>query len=221
VTAMEAPQDAGDAEGIVFAIDPVSDAAEAAVAAARRLVTALLDAERVPADEMDRIASELGGIADRIESRVPARERPAGPRGYATRPREEAALRNPVNGRQNALAPGLRMRGLPDGSVAGDVTLGQPYEGPPGYVHGGISALLLDHLFGAANFWAGAVGPTAELTLRYRRPTPLFTPLRLRARQESADGRKLRTTGTIEAGGKVCVEAEGLFIAKQNFGVRP
>ena len=224
MTATEAPEDAGDAEGIVFAIDPVSDAAEAAVGAARRLVTALLDAERVPGDEMAAIASELGAIADRLESRVLPRDRPAtgpaGQRTWATRPREEAALRNPVNGRQNTLAPGLRMRGMPDGSVAGDVTLGLPYEGPPGYVHGGVSAMLLDHLFGAANFWAGAVGPTAELTLRYRRPTPLFTPLRLRARQESADGRKLRTTGAIEADGKVCVEAEGLFIVKHNFGVR-
>lgn len=205
-------------EGVLFALDPVSEEAEAAVAAARRLITALLHAEQAPAGEMAEMTAQLSAMADRLEASVPPvadRERT-----WATRTREDAALRNPVNGRQNALAPGLRIRGMPDGSVAGEVTLGLAYEGPPGCVHGGVSALLLDHLFGAANYWAGAVGPTAELTLKYERPTPLFTPLTLSARQESADGRKLRATGTISAGGKVCVRAEGLFIVTNGFGVR-
>ncbi|HSZ41663.1 MAG TPA: PaaI family thioesterase [Trebonia sp.] len=118
------------------------------------------------------------------------------------------------------IAPPLRMRGWPDGSVSGDVTLGLLYEGPPGRVHGGILALLVDHVFGVANFWAGAVGPTAELTMRYKRPTPLFTPLTVTARQEGVDGRKILTTGTISANGDVCVAAAGLFIATQGFGVR-
>ena len=202
---------------VEFAIDPVSDSAEAAVAAARRLVASLLRADQVPAGEMAEIAGQLDELADRMESSLP----PVTPRArtWASRSIEDAALRNPANGRQNAIAPGLSFRGLPDGSVEGEVTLGPPYEGPPGCVHGGVSALLLDHLFGAANHWAGATGPTAELTLRYRRPTPLLTPLTLRARQESADGRKLRTRGVIEAGGKTCVEAEGLFIVKSDFGV--
>ena len=54
---------------------------------------------------------------------------------------------------------------------------------------------------------------TAQLTLRYRKPTPLFTPLTVRAQQVSVDGRKIRAAGTISAHGEVCVEAEGLFIA--------
>jgi acyl-CoA thioesterase FadM len=83
-----------------------------------------------------------------------------------------------------------------------------------------VSALLLDHLFGAANHWAGTVGPTAELTLRYKRPVPLGTPLTLTARQVRVDGRKLTATGTIEADGRVCVTAEGLFIAIRDFGYR-
>lgn len=205
-----------DAEGWEFAIDPVSEEAEAAVAAARRLVTALLHADRMPAGEMAELASRLDAAAERIESRVPpiALEE----RTWATRTREDAALRNPVNGRQNAFAPQLRIRGFPDRSVAGDVTLGLAYEGPPGCVHGGVLALLVDHLFGAANFWAGVMGPTAELTLRYRRPTPLETPLRITAKQEGIDGRRIRTTGTISANGEICVEAEGLFIAKGEFG---
>lgn len=207
-------------EGVVFAIDPVSEEAEAAVAAARRLITALLYAEQAPAAEVAEMTARLNAMTDTLEAHVPPVAERERNRTWATRRREDAALRNPVNGRQNAIAPGLRIRGMPAGSVSGEITLGLAYEGPPGCVHGGISALLLDHLFGAANYWAGAVGPTAELTLRYERPTPLFTPLTLSARQESADGRKLRATGTISAGGKVCVQAEGLFIVTNGFGVR-
>lgn len=205
-------------EGVPFAASPASEEGEAAVAAARRLVTALLHAENIPSGEAAAITGRLNEIADQVESRTSAAD--TGERTWATRTRRDSALRNPVNGRQNAFAPGLRVRGLPDGSVSAESSLDVLYEGPPGYVHGGISALLLDHLFGAANHWAGSVGPTAELTLRYKRPTPLDTPLTLTAKQESRDGRKLLTKGTIAADGKVCVEAEGLFIAKQEFGYR-
>jgi acyl-coenzyme A thioesterase PaaI-like protein len=211
------PDDDASPDGVRFAYPPASEEAEAAVAAARRLVTALLHAEKVPAAEITGMTARLNELADQAQAHVP----PVEPRErtWRRRPRAEAALRNPVNGRQNAFAPGLSVRGMPDGSVSAEVTLDALYEGPPGYVHGGVSALLLDHLFGAANYWAGTVGPTAELTLRYKRPVPLDAPLTLTAKQAGADGRKLFTTGAIEANGKVCVEAEGLFIAKDDFGV--
>jgi hypothetical protein len=40
----------------------------------------------------------------------------------------------------------------------------------------------------------------------------LFEPLTITARQISVDGRKIRTTGTISAGGQECVVADGLFV---------
>lgn len=203
-------------EGVLFTMDPASEPGEAAVAAARRLVKALLHAENLAPAEASGIADRLNQIASDVEDCIP--DTGGQERTWQTRTREDSALRNPVNGRQNALAPGLTVRGLPDGSVSADVSLDILYEGPPSFVHGGVSALLLDHLFGAANYWAGTVGPTAELTLRYKRPVPLETPLTLTAKQRSQDGRKLWTTGAIEANGKVCVEAEGLFIAKPEFG---
>jgi acyl-coenzyme A thioesterase PaaI-like protein len=219
MTAMALPDDAGTVpeEGVPFTYPPASEQAEAAVAAARRLVTALLHAEKVPPAEMAEMTRKLNGLADQARAHVPPEE--PRDRTWRKRHREEPALRNPVNGRQNAFAPGLRVRGMADGSVSAETTLDLLYEGPPGYVHGGVSALLLDHLFGAANYWAGTVGPTAELTLRYRRPVPLDVPLTLTARQVSVDGRKLFTTGTIEADGQACVTAEALFIAMSEFGV--
>ena len=194
----------------------VSEEAAAAVGATRRLIAALLHAEEVPAGEMAEVAARLGAVADLLESGAPdPQERVAATRRFrdAGEYREHAGRRDLVTGPQNAMAPPLRMRGLADGSVEGTATLGPQYQGPPGCVHGGISALLLDHVLGAANWRAGRFGPTGELTLRYERPVPLFRPLTVRARQLSVDGRKIRTEGTISADGQVCVRAEGLFIA--------
>jgi len=89
-----------------------------------------------------------------------------------------------------------------------------PYQGPPSCVHGGVSALLLDHTLGVANAWSGPSGMTAELTLRYHHPTPLFEPLTVTGRQVAVNGSKIRAVGSISAGDRTCVTAEGLFIAK-------
>ena len=55
---------------------------------------------------------------------------------------------NAVVGVRNAIAPPVILRWDEDGSVRSEVDLGVAYEGPPGCVHGGVSALLLDHLMG-------------------------------------------------------------------------
>ncbi|UUZ59420.1 hypothetical protein [Nocardioides sp. B-3] len=69
---------------------------------------------------------------------------------------EGVSRHDPVTGPENAIAPPLHPVGLDDGSIAARVTLGLAYRGPPGCVHGGISALLLDHTLGVANHWAGS-----------------------------------------------------------------
>jgi hypothetical protein len=200
------------AEGTELKVRPANEAVAAAVAAARRLIVSLLHADQVPEAEMAEVADQLTAVADRLDARVPAMaDRIAASR--ATPYREDAGRRDLVTGPQNAIAPPLCLRGKEDGSVSGAVTLGLPYQGPPGCVHGGVSALLLDHVLGAANYWAGPTGMTAELTLRYERPAPLFTPLTVTGRQLSVDGRKIRAAGAIYAEGKACVSAEGLFIA--------
>jgi len=54
---------------------------------------------------------------------------------------------------------------------------------------------------------------TGRLTVHYRSPTPLRTELRFAARVTEVTGRKTFTHGTLHAGGRLCAEAEGLFIA--------
>lgn len=183
---------------------------DTAVAAARRVIAALLHAGGRTDADMAGVAKQLHALADHLEERAPTREE----RMVGMWEGEGVTRHDPVTGPENALAPPLVLYGRDDGSIEGTVTLGLPYQGPPGHVHGGISALLLDHTLGVANHWAGPSGMTAELTLRYHRPAPLFEPLTVTGRQVGVDGVKIRTVGAISAGGRDCVTAEGLFIAK-------
>jgi acyl-coenzyme A thioesterase PaaI-like protein len=119
---------------------------------------------------------------------------------------------NPVVGRANPLAPPMSLRVLEDNSVVSEITMRPIHEGPPGAVHGGWVASLLDQLLGLANTVANSGGMTAELTVRYRKATPYGVPLTLQARTDSADGRRLYASGEILANGVVTAEATGLFI---------
>ena len=193
-----------------FTPRPRNAGVDAAVSAARRVIDALLHAGNNTAAEMSHVADHLNAVADYLDEHRPDVE----DRLIDMWSGEGVPRHGPVSGPENAIAPPLVMEGLDDGSVAGTVTLGLPYQGPPRHVHGGVSALLLDHALGVANYWAGPTGMTGTLTLRYRRPTPLFEPLEITARQVGVDGRKIRTAGSISARGEECVQAEGLFIAK-------
>ncbi|MDA3649655.1 PaaI family thioesterase [Saccharopolyspora indica] len=190
--------------------DPHQDGVDAAVAAARRVIASLLRAGSGSTAEMSRIADQLNSAADHLDAHAPAMNE----RMVDMWAGEGTTRHDPVTGPENAIAPPLQLTGQSDGSVRGVLTLGLPYQGPPGHVHGGISALILDHTLGVANHWAGLSGMTAELTLRYHRPTPLFEPLTVTGVQTDVDGRKIFTRGSITAGGEVCVSADGLFIAK-------
>ena len=121
---------------------------------------------------------------------------------------------NPVSGVGSALAPPLTIRRV-DGGVLAETSLGPAYEGPPSYVHGGISALLMDQLLGSAAIAVGLWGMTARLEVDYRRPVPLETPLLLRAAVAESAGRKVVVTGTIAPAGapeQLLVQARGVFV---------
>lgn len=119
---------------------------------------------------------------------------------------------NVAIGMRNAIAPPLQVVHGQDGSAAADVTLGAPYEGPPGHVHGGVCALLLDHILGATAHRPGKPAFTGTLTLRYVAPTRLGD-LRVNAWVESESESKTIAVGQItDPDGVVTVQAEGIFI---------
>jgi acyl-coenzyme A thioesterase PaaI-like protein len=99
-----------------------------------------------------------------------------------------------------------------DGVTRGTVRFGVVFEGPPGCVHGGHVACFFDQILGHHNLELGLPAMTVNLSVRYRKPTPLFTRLDFEVRIQSSEGRKVVTVGTLREGERVFAEAEGLFV---------
>lgn len=187
-------------------------APERAIVVLADAVRALMDASVLTtADDATRLAaaSELRATADRLAA--------GGLRTTMLRPEDDGMRRgerpySPVIGVANPIAPPLTVRILDDQSVVGECTLRAIHEGPPDAVHGGWVATVIDQVLGHATAAAGVPGFTAELTIRYRRPTPYNEPLVIRARTDSVDGRRVHASAELLAGDVVRAEATALFL---------
>lgn len=118
---------------------------------------------------------------------------------------------NAVIGVRNPIAPPVELHRADDGSVSADFHLGAAYEGPPGHVHGGVSAMVLDHVLGEGASVPGQPRLTGTITIRYRRMTPLGD-LRTEARIVRTEGIKTYAVGHIADAEGITVEADGVFI---------
>lgn len=178
--------------------------------AVRRLVRITTENAAGP-EETAAAAARIGALADELEAHVPA----SPPSHYGAVPEDPEAHDvfpyDIVLGIYNPLALPVEMTWEPPRAV-GHARFDGPYEGPPGCVHGAVLAAVFDQVLNIANLMSGTVGPTANLSLEYRRPTPLHEPLVFEAWIESVMERKIRTVGHVRFGDYVCVEASGLFI---------
>ena len=122
--------------------------------------------------------------------------------------------RSPIVGLANPIAPPAVLEHFPDEqSVRGTCEFSKAFEGGPGLVHGGFLAALLDEALGVVTVYSGSAGMTGEYTLRYHAPTRIKVPLRLEARYDSRDGRKLYVSADLWDGETLTVHATGTFIA--------
>ena len=64
-------------------------------------------------------------------------------------------------------------------------------------MHGGLLATFADEVMGFVQHGGNAVRLTAEMTLRYRRPTPVDTELVCRAQAGETTGRRFHVHATI------------------------
>jgi acyl-coenzyme A thioesterase PaaI-like protein len=188
-----------------------SGAAQQLAAGLRRLMDAAV-LSNADDDQLLSSAASIKEIAAALEGPNGSLLQTAMPWPEPDQMRRGDRAHNPVIGAANPLAPPMSVEVLDDGSVRSEITMRPIHEGPPGAVHGGWVASLLDQLLGIANTVAHVGGMTAELTVRYRKATPYGVPLIVQARTDSVDGRRIYASGEILAGGVVTAEATGLFL---------
>lgn len=170
-----------------------------------------------PLEELE----EVRGLLERAVARLAERghtRRYEGPAEGALAERPGTFLdRSPIIGDLNAIARPMRMTIEGDGGtssvVVGRVEFGDPYEGPPGCVHGGFIAAYFDEVVGMAQSLSGNPGMTVHLEVDYRSPTPLHRPLEFRGWVVAIEGRKIHVAGTLHHGETLCAEAKGLFVS--------
>jgi uncharacterized protein (TIGR00369 family) len=92
--------------------------------------------------------------------------------------------------------------------------LDENFVGPPGHVHGGIIATILDEAMGKANKLRGKVALTRQMQVDYLRPVPLRQPLIAEGRVLRVRGRALYNAGELrDASGKVLARSRGKFLS--------
>lgn len=184
----------------------------AALSVLAQQVRELMDAAAltdVGEDEVTAVTAELVALTDRLRA-----ARRGTPQPHELAPDGTYRhLGNAVTGACNPHALPLRTQVTPGGGVRSDLTFRPIHEGPPNSVHGGVSAMILDHLLGNAAAVAGRAGMTGTLSIRYRLPVPYGLPLVATAEVSRVEGRKTWIDGRIAApDDTVLVEATGLFI---------
>ena len=179
--------------------EPLAESVRALVDATIRTeadATAVAEAKR----DIDSVVARLR--SRQIEGAFGVRHTPSG---------QSIGWGNAVIGIRNALAPPVLTRRDENGRISAQFVLGAAYEGPPGHVHGGVSAMVLDHLLGEAASPDRKPRFTGSITVRYLRATPLG-PVRAEAIRTRTDGVKTYCSGHIADAEGITVEAEGVFI---------
>lgn len=186
---------------------PIAPFTELTTRLSRELMTAL-----VTEDDADALAQQVAGIAEQL-TRAAAAPHAVSVENPHTTPNHIAGDITPASSPRNPIAPPMSI--VPDGDdYRCDLTLPLQYQGPPGRVHGGIVALLIDHILGhAANWNAEKRSFTRSLTLNYDAGTPIGEPLTVRGRIARVEGRKRFMEAEIICDDVVRVRAEGLWLS--------
>ena len=93
------------------------------------------------------------------------------------------------------------------------VWFGPGTQGPPGHVHGGAQAALLDETMGFAAWLAGYQVVAAHIEVDFRSMVPLGAVATVEAKVTRVRGRKIQVRARLDLGdGTVAAESSGLFI---------
>jgi uncharacterized protein (TIGR00369 family) len=126
---------------------------------------------------------------------------------------------NPANtcfGCGGANAHGMKLAFEQDDAaraIRGRFRLGEEYSGGPGFLHGGIIAVLLDEAMGKVNRFRAVRAVTAELEIEYLRPVPVGQEILVEAHEVETKGRNLYHEGEIRnIQGDLLARGRGRFV---------
>jgi len=118
---------------------------------------------------------------------------------------------NPIIGDCSPTRPEVALH-YADGEVRGTARLSKRFTGPPGFAHGGISAMLADQIVAITPGAAGLGGGiTKSLEVRYRRALPLGEDLELWG-VCTPDGDDMSARYTITSRDVVAVEGTAVLV---------
>ena len=124
-----------------------------------------------------------------------------------------------VGGRSHPCSPELRWQEASN-RITGTVKFSQAFEGPPGHVHGGWVAGVLDHLMGMTHVRTGHPGMTGGLSVRYLKPTPLNQRIGVSAQATELDDKRTEVKAEMRFGETTTATAEAIFVRvdREKFG---
>ena len=124
-----------------------------------------------------------------------------------------------VGGRSHPCSPELLWQEASN-RITGTVRFNQAFEGPPGHVHGGWVAGVLDHIMGMTHVRTGHPGMTGGLSVRYLKPTPLDQLIEISAEATELDDKRTEVKGTMRCGETTTATAEAIFVRvdREKFG---
>jgi acyl-coenzyme A thioesterase PaaI-like protein len=187
-----------------------------AATALRRLAHSIVSHD-VPAAQFDTIAAQVESWLPVVES-APGRSRSVDTmkQHMFERPPEGSPIGTfpdcVVSGDANPM--GLDVQFFREGDEAvSHAILGPAFEGAPNRAHGGVVAAVFDDLMGFVLTIHESPAYTAELTVRYKQPTPVGEEIEFRARLVDRRGRLLNIEAeATDAAGTKIATATGLFI---------
>ena len=124
-----------------------------------------------------------------------------------------------VGGRSHPCSPELRWQEASN-RITGTVKFSQAFEGPPGHVHGGWVAGVLDHLMGMTHVRTGHPGMTGGLSVTYLKPTPLNQVIEVSAQATELDDKRTEVKAEMRFGETTTAKAEAIFVRvdREKFG---
>ena len=155
-------------------------------AAMRRLANSVALTE-VSISALEKVTEDAAGMAEILESCCRHFTTMASVDSTSTAVR----MFNPAAGKGNPFSPPLDLESISMDRVRARCALGPLHEGPFGFVHGGVTALLLDQIVGIAARHSHQNAMTASLNVTYSRPIPLESTIELHGEVIRRSGRKV------------------------------